>query len=223
MLTGIEIASYGRDLEGRPALADVIEAVAAAAPEARIRLGSLEPTVVTEEFCSRLAAIGRVCAHFHLSLQSGSDGVLSRMGRKYDTAEFYAVTERLRRYFPGCAITGDLIAGFPGETEEELRETLEFIRRCAFAALHVFPYSRRPGTKADAMPGQLTRAVKEERARLAHAAALEDEAGIPRRLRRENALRPLRDRGGRNVHRTRGELRRGERRGLRAARTCQKR
>ena len=173
VLTGIEIASYGRDLDGRPALADVIETVAAAAPEARIRLGSLEPTVVTEEFCSRLAAIGRVCAHFHLSLQSGSDGVLSRMGRKYDTAEFYAVTERLRRHFPGCAITGDLIAGFPGETEEELRETLEFIRRCAFAALHVFPYSRRPGTKADAMPGQLTRAVKEERARLAHAAALE--------------------------------------------------
>ena len=173
VLTGIEIASYGRDLPGKPTLADVIERVAAAAPEARIRLGSLEPTAVTEEFCRRIAAVPGLCPHFHLSMQSGSDGVLKRMNRKYDTAEFYAVCERLRRHFPRCALTTDLITGFPGETEEEFRETLDFIRKCAFASMHVFPYSRRPGTKADALPGQLTHAVKNERAREAIAAARE--------------------------------------------------
>ena len=173
VLTGIEIASYGRDLPNKPTLAGVIERVAAAAPEARIRLGSLEPTAVTEEFCRRIAAVPGLCPHFHLSMQSGSDGVLKRMNRKYDTAEFYAVCERLRRHFPRCALTTDLITGFPGETEEEFRETLDFIRKCAFASMHVFPYSRRPGTKADALPGQLTHAVKNERAREAIAAARE--------------------------------------------------
>ena len=101
MLTGIEIASYGADLPGTPGLAEAVETISRAAPELRLRLGSLEPTVVTEEFCARLAALGRVCGHFHLSLQSGSDGVLARMRRKYGTAEFFAVTERLRRHFPG--------------------------------------------------------------------------------------------------------------------------
>ena len=173
VLTGIEIASYGRDLPNKPTLAGVIERVAAAAPEARIRLGSLEPTAVTEEFCRRIAAVPGLCPHFHLSMQSGSDGVLKRMNRKYDTAEVYAVCERLRRYFARCALTTDLITGFPGETEEEFRETLDFIRKCAFASMHVFPYSRRPGTKADALPGQLTHAVKNERAREAIAAARE--------------------------------------------------
>ena len=106
-------------------------------------------------------------------MQSGSDGVLARMKRKYTTAEFYAVCERLRRYFPGCALTTDLITGFPGETEEEFAETLAFIKKCRFAAMHVFPYSRRPGTAADKLPGQLTHAVKNARAHEAHAAALE--------------------------------------------------
>ena len=173
VLTGIEIASYGRDLPGKPGLADAVCAVAQAAPGARIRLGSIEPTVVTEEFCERLAALPGLCPHFHLSMQSGSDGVLSRMRRKYGTAEFYAVCERLRRRFPGCALTTDLITGFPGESEEEFAETLAFIRRCGFAAMHVFPYSRRPGTAADKLPGQLTHAVKNARARAAHAVALE--------------------------------------------------
>ena len=173
VLTGIEVASYGRDLPGRPGLADAVEAAAAAAPGARIRLGSIEPTAVTEDFCARLAALEGVCPHFHLSMQSGSDGVLRRMNRKYGTAEFYAVCERLRRYFPGCALTTDLICGFPGETEEEFAETLEFIRRCRFAAMHVFPYSVRPGTRAAAMPGQLTRAVKDARTHAAHSAARE--------------------------------------------------
>ena len=171
VLTGIEVASYGRDLPGKPGLADAIEAVAAAAPQVRIRLGSIEPTVITEEWCERMAKIPGLCPHFHLSMQSGSDGVLKRMRRKYTTEEFYAVCERLRRYFPNCALTTDLITGFPGETEEEFGETLEFIRRCAFASMHVFPYSRRPGTVADTLPGQLTHAVKNERAHAAHEVA----------------------------------------------------
>ena len=171
VLTGIEVASYGVDLPGKPGLADLVSAVAAASGEMRIRLGSLEPTVVTEEFCEKAAATGKLCPHFHLSLQSGCDKTLRAMNRKYDTAAFFAVAERLRRYFPGCALTGDLITGFPGETEEDHAETLAFIEKCAFADLHVFPYSRRPGTKADAMPGQCSAAVKSRRAAEASAVA----------------------------------------------------
>ena len=173
VLTGIEVASYGFDLPGKPGLADVIEAVAAAAGDMRIRLGSLEPTVVTEDFCRRLAATGKICRHFHLSLQSGCDRVLKAMNRKYDTAAFYRATELLRQYFPGCALTCDLITGFPGETEEDHAATLAFIQKCAFSAMHVFPYSRRPGTPADQMPGQLSSAVKDRRAREAREIAEE--------------------------------------------------
>ena len=164
VLTGIEVASYGVDLPGRPGLADVICACAEAAPDMRIRLSSLEPTVITEEFCRRLAGTKKLCRHFHLSLQSGCDKTLKAMNRKYDTAQFYHATELLREYFPGCALTCDLITGFPGETEEDHAATLEFIRRCAFSDMHIFPYSRRPGTPADKMPGQCQRAVKERRA-----------------------------------------------------------
>ncbi len=171
VLTGIEVASYGVDLPGKPGLADLVSAVAAASGEMRIRLGSLEPTVVTEDFCERAASLKKLCPHFHLSLQSGCDKTLRAMNRKYDTAAFFAVAERLRRYFPGCALTGDLITGFPGETEEDHAETLAFIEKCAFADLHVFPYSRRPGTKADAMPGQCSAAVKSRRAAEASAVA----------------------------------------------------
>ena len=149
VLTGIEIASYGVDLEGRPSLTELVEAVAAEAGDMRLRLGSLEPTVITEDFCRRLAATGKVCRHFHLSLQSGCDRTLKAMNRKYDTAFFAHTVELLRQFFPGCALTGDLIAGFPGETEEDHRKTLDFLRHCAFSELHVFPYSRRPGTPAD--------------------------------------------------------------------------
>ena len=171
VLTGIEVASYGVDLPGKPGLADLVSAVAAASGEMRIRLGSLEPTVVTEDFCERAASLKKLCPHFHLSLQSGCDKTLRAMNRKYDTAAFFAVAERLRRHFPGCALTGDLITGFPGETEEDHAETLAFIEKCAFADLHVFPYSRRPGTKADAMPGQCSAAVKSRRAAEASAVA----------------------------------------------------
>ena len=164
VLTGIEVASYGLDLPERPGLADLVCAVAEAAGEMRIRLSSLEPTVVTEDFCRRLAATGRLCRHFHLSLQSGCDKTLKAMNRKYDTARFYRAVELLREYFPGCALTCDLITGFPGETEEDHRETLEFIKKCAFESMHIFPYSRRPGTPADSMPGQVENAVKARRA-----------------------------------------------------------
>ena len=164
VLTGIEIASYGRDLPGALTLADAVETVAAAAPQMRLRLGSLEPTVITENFCRRAAATGQVCRHFHLSLQSGCDRTLARMNRKYNTAEFLACVERLRRYFPGCALTADMITGFPGETEADQAAAVAFLEQVGFAAVHVFPYSRRPGTKADAMPEQLSHAVKSARA-----------------------------------------------------------
>ena len=171
VLTGIEVASYGVDLPGKPGLADCIEAVAAEAGDMRIRLGSLEPTVITEDFCRRVAATGKLCRHFHLSLQSGCDRTLKAMNRKYDTARFYEAVELLRRYFPGCALTCDLITGFPGETEADQAETLAFIEKCAFSDMHIFPYSRRPGTPADAMPEHCTHAVKARRAREAQAVA----------------------------------------------------
>ena len=171
VLTGIEVASYGVDLPGRPGLADCIEAVAREAGDMRIRLGSLEPTVITEDFCRRLAATGKLCRHFHLSLQSGCDRTLKAMNRKYDTARFFAATELLRRYFPGCALTCDLITGFPGETDADQIETLAFIEKCAFSDMHIFPYSRRPGTPADQMPEQCTHALKALRARQAQAVA----------------------------------------------------
>ena len=171
VLTGIEIASYGVDLPGKPNLADAVCAAAEAAPGMRLRLGSLEPTVVTEEFCRQIAETGQVCDHFHLSLQSGTDRTLSRMNRKYDTEAFRTVADRLRRYFPDCALTADLITGFPGETEADHAETLAFLREIRFSQVHVFPYSRRPGTKADTMPEQNTTAVKSRRAHEAQAAA----------------------------------------------------
>lgn len=164
IITGIEIASYGVDLEGKPDLADVVCAIAAAAPDMRLRLGSLEPSIIDEKFCKRLAAAGNVCRHFHLSLQSGCDVTLKAMNRKYDTARFLQAAELLRKYFPGCALTADLIVGFPGETLENTRETLSFLEKVGFADVHIFPYSRRPGTPADKMDGQIERAEKARRA-----------------------------------------------------------
>ena len=165
VLTGIEIASYGKDLRDGSSLVSVTESVIEAAPDARIRLGSLEPTIITEEFCERLSKTGKLCRHFHLSLQSGSDGVLSRMNRKYDTASFYERVELLRKWFPGCGLTADLITGFPGETDSEHAETLEFIKKCGFSQMHIFPYSIRPGTKAAEMTPQIPKTEKTRRAR----------------------------------------------------------
>ena len=164
VLTGIEISSWGRDLEGKPELMDLIEAVCAAAPDCRVRLGSLEPRTITEDFCRRGAVIPNLCPHFHLSMQSGCDSVLKRMNRKYDTARYYESVRLLREHFDRPGITTDLIVGFPGETEEEFAQTLDFVRKCAFSAMHIFPYSRRTGTPAAAMAGQCSNAVKEDRA-----------------------------------------------------------
>ena len=173
VVTGIEIASWGWDLKDGSSFADLAEAVCAAAGTMRVRLGSLEPRVVDEDFCRRLSAFDNLCPQFHLSLQSGSDTVLQRMRRKYDTARYLQSVRLLRQWFPDCAVTTDLIVGFPGETEAELEESLAFARECGFAAMHVFPYSRRPGTPADAMPGQVPKAVKAERAARASAVAEE--------------------------------------------------
>ena len=173
VLTGIEIASWGVDLPGKPPLTDLISAICTALPDVRIRLGSLEPRIVTEAFCQTLMRYGNLCPQFHLSMQSGCDTVLARMKRKYDTARYLESVELLYKYFPGCAVTTDMIVAFPGETEEEFLESLAFIQKCRFADMHIFPYSRRPGTPADKMPGQLNNAVKEDRSRRAIAVAEE--------------------------------------------------
>ena len=173
VLTGIEIAGWGQDQPGKPKLALLVEEICKAVPDLRIRLGSLEPRVVTEDFCRRLSVFPNLCPQFHLSMQSGSDTVLSRMKRKYDTARYYQSVELLRKFFPECAVTTDMIVAFPGETEEEFAESLAFIRKCAFADMHIFPYSRRPGTPADKMPGQHNNATKETRSRAAIALAEE--------------------------------------------------
>ena len=175
VLTGIEISSWGVEKKDGSTLIDLLEAVCAAAPGCRIRLGSLEPRTITEEFCRRAARLPNLCPHFHLSMQSGCDAVLKRMNRKYDTARYYESVELLRVFFEDPAITTDMIVGFPGETEEEFLQTLDFIRKCAFSSMHIFPYSKRPGTPADKMPGQVLKTVKEERAHRGAAVAAEME------------------------------------------------
>ena len=171
VVTGIEIAGWGKDLPGRPPVWLLIAEICKAVPHLRIRLGSLEPRIVTEEFAAALSGFQNLCPQFHLSMQSGCDTVLARMKRKYTTEEYMESLERLRNAFPGCAITTDMIVGFPGETEEEFEKSLSFIRQCRFADMHIFPYSRRPGTPAAEMPGQLPNAVKEERSHRAIAVA----------------------------------------------------
>ena len=171
VITGIEIASWGVDLPGKPHPAQLIEAVCRAVPSLRVRLGSLEPRIVTDDFCKQLQDLSNLCPQFHLSLQSGCDSVLKRMNRKYNTARYLESVDLLRRHFPGCAITTDMIVAFPGETEEEFGESLSFIQKCAFSDMHIFPYSRRPGTPADKMPDQHSNAIKEDRSRRAIAVA----------------------------------------------------
>ena len=165
VLTGIEISSWGQDLEGKPELIKAIEAICQGlSPDTRVRLGSLEPRTITPDFCRRAAALPNLCPHFHLSMQSGCDTVLARMNRKYDSNRYYESVKFLHEVYDRPAITTDLIVGFPGETEEEFQQTLDFIQKCAFSAMHIFPYSKRPGTPAAKLPGQVLNAVKEERA-----------------------------------------------------------
>ena len=176
VLTGIEISSWGKDLRNGLSLIDLIEGICQAVPGLRIRLGSLEPRTITEDFCLRAAKLPNLCPHFHLSLQSGCDATLKRMNRKYDTARYLESCALLRQHFDRPAITTDLITGFPGETEEEFSATLDFIQRANFAAMHIFPYSRRSGTPAYDMPDQVPMAEKEARAHRAAQVAAQMEA-----------------------------------------------
>ena len=171
VLTGIELASWGRDLPGRPCLEALIREVALAVPEVRIRLGSLEPRVVTPEFTAAMTELPNIAPHFHLSLQSGCDATLARMRRRYDTKRFYLSVELLRGAFPLCGLTADLICGFPGETDEDAEETLRFIARCRFSDMHIFPFSPRPGTPAAEMDGRVPNAIKAARCAAASAVA----------------------------------------------------
>ena len=175
VITGIEISSWGRDLKNGLSLIDLMEAICHAVPDLRIRLGSLEPRTVTEEFCLRAAALDNLCPHFHLSLQSGCDATLKRMNRKYDTERYRRSVQLLRRHFLSPAITTDLITGFPGETEEEFEQTLAFIGEINFSSMHIFPYSRRTGTPAADFADQVPQSVKEARAHRAAALAGEME------------------------------------------------
>ena len=153
VVTGIHLASYGRGTEDT--LLDAIRAVHEAPGVERVRLGSLEPLAVTEEFAKTLSELPGIMRQFHLSLQSGSETVLKRMHRRYTPDEYAAACELLRKYMPDCAITTDIIAGFPGETDAEFQETLDFVERIQFARIHAFPYSRRTGTVADRLPDQI--------------------------------------------------------------------
>lgn len=176
VINGIEISSWGQEWKDGSVLRDLLAAICAAVPDVRIRLGSLEPRTIDEAFCRALAGFPNLCPQFHLSLQSGNDSVLRRMNRKYDTARYDESVRLLHTYFPGCAVTTDLIVGFPGETEEEFSESLAFLKTCGLSMFHIFPYSRRKGTPAADMPGQIPNAVKERRAAAAASAAAELEA-----------------------------------------------
>ena len=167
VVNGIEISSWGWEWKNGSRLSALLLAICQAAPEVRIRLGSLEPRTIDEDFCKTLSVCKNLCPQFHLSLQSGSDTVLKRMNRKYDTARYLESVRLLHRYFPGCAITTDLIVGFPGETEQEFSQSVSFLQTCELAAVHIFPYSRRKGTPAASMPDQIEKAEKERRAAVA--------------------------------------------------------
>ena len=163
VLTGIHLDSYGTDLEEHENLLTVIQEIAKIDGIKRIRLGSLEPRIMTEEFVAGLAAEEKLCPHFHLSLQSGCDATLKRMNRRYSAEEFRQCCERLRRHFDDPALTTDVIVGFPGETEEEFTATVEFLKDICFYETHLFKYSRRKGTKADRMPDQIPEQIKNQR------------------------------------------------------------
>lgn len=163
VITGIHIASYGKDFNTEYRLIDLLEEIQKVDGIQRIRLGSLEPTLITEEFVTRLKKLSKICDHFHLSLQSGCDETLKRMNRKYTTDQFRHVVELLRNAYPEVHLTTDVIVGFPGETEEEFNKTYEFLKEIKFYKMHVFKYSPRSGTVAAKMPNQIDGNIKEER------------------------------------------------------------
>ena len=163
VLTGIHLSSYGVDFEEATGLLELIQAVYAVKGIERIRLGSLEPKIVTEHFASELSKLDKICPHFHLSLQSGCDATLKRMNRKYTTKEYEKGCELLRKYFVHPAITTDVIVGFPGETEEEFEQTKAYLEHIHFYEMHIFKYSKRKGTRAAVMPDQIDEQIKAAR------------------------------------------------------------
>ena len=166
VLTGIHLSSYGIDFDGERHLLELIRAVHEVEGIRRISLGSLEPGIITEEFAEALAALPKMCPHFHLSLQSGCDATLKRMNRRYTSGEYYEKCRILRKYFDRPALTTDVIVGFPGETEEEFRQSMEFVDKVDFYETHIFKYSRREGTKAAVMENQVSEQVKAQRSAL---------------------------------------------------------
>lgn len=163
VLTGIHLSSYGVDFEEATGLLELIQAVNAVNGIERIRIGSLEPKIVTEHFASELSKLDKICPHFHLSLQSGCDATLKRMNRKYTTKEYERGCELLRKYFVHPAITTDVIVGFPGETEEEFEQTKAYLEHIHFYEMHIFKYSKRKGTRAAVMPDQIDEQIKAAR------------------------------------------------------------
>ncbi len=166
VITGIHVASYGKDFKQDYKLIDLLELIDKIEGIERIRLGSLEPTIITEEFINRLTKLKKICHHFHLSLQSGCDETLKRMNRRYSIEEFTKVVARLRNAYKDVILTTDIIVGFPGETKEEFNKTYDFLKQIKFYKMHVFPYSMRKGTKAEKMPNQIDGAEKEKRSKI---------------------------------------------------------
>ena len=165
VITGIHIASYGRDFDNGYYLIDLLEEINKIDGIVRIRLGSLEPTIITEDFMKRLIKLDKICHHFHLSLQSGCDETLKRMNRKYTTSQFKEIVSRLRKYYNDVILTTDIIVGFPGETKEEFKQTYQFLKEIKFYKMHVFPYSPREGTRAAIMENQVDNKLKEHRSK----------------------------------------------------------
>ncbi len=165
VITGIHVASYGRDFGNENGLIELLEKINAIKGIKRIRLGSLEPKIITEDFMQRLIKLDKICHHFHLSLQSGCDATLKRMNRKYTTSEVHEIIERLRRYYNDVMLTTDIIVGFPGETEEEFETTYQFLKQAKLYKMHVFQYSPRKGTRAAVMPNQIDGNIKEARSK----------------------------------------------------------
>ena len=175
VITGIHISSYGKDLKEDIALIDLLEEIDKIDGIERIRLGSLEPLIITEEFVARLGKLKKVCNHFHLSLQSGCDTTLERMNRRYTTMEFRKIVEILRKNIAEVALTTDIIVGFPGETDKEFEITYNFLKEIKFSKMHVFKYSPRKGTKAASFPNQINGKIKDERSERLIALSLENE------------------------------------------------
>ena len=175
VITGIHISSYGKDLPQKLTLIDLLEKVNKIDGIERIRLGSLEPLIITEEFVSRLNKLTKICNHFHLSLQSGCDETLKRMNRRYTTSEFKKIVDILRRNIPEVALTTDIIVGFPGETDEEFETTYKFLKEIKFSKMHVFKYSPRKGTKAVTFPNQVDGKMKDKRSERLITLSLENE------------------------------------------------